>query len=179
LAVLQREQVRWVLGSTQAGMAQGMMQGVTPIDVTLDQVAAENFDGMIILGGSGAKMYLWFNAEVKRLVLGMHKLRRPLGAVSIAPAAFAYAGILTGRRASVLPAPEIKKLFEKNQVTLATESLTVDGRLVTAGASEDAAGLARAVAGMLPRKSRAKAWAAPVSTAPVRPKPTVALPGRK
>jgi protease I len=176
---LTARKVRCLIGSTQAGEAKGMVAGVVRVETLLEQVQPANLDGLVVLGGSGAKMYLWFNPEVKRLVRGLSQAHRPVGAVSIAPAALVYAGVLRGRRASVLPAPETLKLFEQYGVTLAQTEVTVDGNLVTCSTSSGAVGLAKAVARQLPRKSRAVPWALPQPAPPAKPKPTVPLPARR
>jgi protease I len=168
-----------VIGSTQPGEAKGMVQGTIPVDVTLDQIQSEQVDALVIVGGSGAKMYLWFNPELKRLVRGLNKKHRPIGAVSIAPAALVYAGILNGRKASVLPAPETKKLFERNGVEMAGADTTVDENIVTTATSSGAAAVALAVAQQLPHKSHATPLETIAPMQSVKPKPTVALPGRK
>jgi len=170
---------RCLIGSTQAGEAKGMVQDTIHVEALLEQIAPKNLDAMILIGGSGAKMYLWFNPEVKRLVRGLNKAHRPLGAVSIAPAALVYAGVLGGRKASVLPAPETLKLFEQHNVELSKNDVTVDGNLVTCSTSQGANALAQAVARQLPRKSRALSLELPQVSQPVKPKPTVPLPTRR
>ncbi len=177
--VFKAKNARCVIGSTQSGEAKGMVQGTIRVDVTLDQIQSDQVDGLVIVGGSGAKMYLWFNPDLKRLVRGLNKKHRPIGAVSIAPAALVYAGILKGRKASVLPAPETKKLFERNGVEMAGADTTMDANVVTTATSSGAAAVALAVAQQLPRKSRATPLETAVSMPTVKPKPTVALPGRK
>jgi protease I len=176
---LKAKHARCVIGSTQAREAKGMMQGTVGVEYTLEQVQAENFDGLIIVGGSGAKMYLWFNPELKRLVRGLNKSHRPLGAISIAPAALVYAGVLSGHKASVLPAPETLKLFAQNNVEIVNSEVTVDGNLVTSTTTNGASAVTRAVAQMLPHKTRAVPLAAAKLAMEIKAKPTVVLPGPK
>jgi protease I len=176
---LPSRKVRCLIGSTQGGEAKGMVQGSVRVDVLLEQVQPANVDALVLIGGSGAKMYLWFNPEVKRLVRGLNKIHRPLGAISIAPAALVYAGVLAGRKASVLPAPETLKLFEQNSVALSQTEVTVDGNLVTCSTSQGALALGQVVARQLPRKSRAVSLDLPPAAPPARPKPTVPLPLRR
>jgi len=170
---------RCLIGSTQGGEAKGMVQDTVPVEVLLEQITPANLDALILIGGSGAKMYLWFNPEVKRLVRGLNKVHRPLGAISIAPAALVYAGLLGGRKASVLPAPETLKLFEQHNVELSKNEVTVDGNLVTCSTSQGAGALASAVARQLPRKTRALPLELPQAPPPVKPKPTVPMPTRR
>ncbi|NTV51718.1 MAG: hypothetical protein HGA76_01705 [Candidatus Firestonebacteria bacterium] len=179
LSALAAKKIRCLIGSTQGGEAKGMIQGSVRVEVLLEQLRPANLDGMILVGGSGAKMYLWFHPEVKRLVRGLNQARRPIGAVSIAPAALVYAGVLGGRQASVLPAPETLKLFEQNSVGLSKTEVTVDGNLVTCSTSQGALALAQALVRQLPRKTRAASLNLPRAAPPAKPRPTVPLPARR
>jgi protease I len=176
LAAFPNRKVRCLIGSTQSGEAKGMVQGTVRVDVLLEQVQPANLDALVLVGGSGAKMYLWFNPDVKRLVRGLHKTHHPIGAVSIAPAALVYAGVLKGRKASVLPAPETLKLFEQNNVELAKHEMTADGNLVTCSTSQGALVLAQTVARLLPRKTHAVPLELLPAALPAKPKPTAPLP---
>lgn len=148
---------RLIVASTRPGTARGMSGGSLPVAVTLDRVRPEAFDLVVLLGGSGAKTHLWFDPGVHALVRGAHRLRRPLAAIDVAPAALAAAGVLTGRTATVLPGPEALKLFERHGVTYRAQEVVVDRDLVTAAGASASASWASALVHLLPKRSRASA----------------------
>ncbi len=161
---------RLVVASTRPGTARGMSGGSLPVDVLLDRVRPEAFDLVVLLGGAGAKTYLWFDPWVHALLRGARRLRRPLAAIDVAPAALAAAGVLDGRTATVLPGPEALKLFARHGVTYRAQEVVVDRDLVTAADASAAASWASALVHLLPKRSRAAA-------SPARPSRPVRSPG--
>jgi len=179
-SVLTQSQVRILLASSQSGKARGMTGATVPIDVTLNQVKAAQFDMLVIIGGSGAKMYLWFNPQLRSLIQGMHRLQRPIGALSTASIALVHAGVLDGRQATGLSTPEIRKLFKMHRITFLNQSLVVDGHLVTASNVSSALAFAGTLSQLLPRRSKTSSVAGdfPALGSAQRPKarPTQAPP---
>ncbi len=155
LQALRRRHARIWIVSTQSGRAKGMNGGEVPVRHTLEQVQAEAFDLLAIIGGSGAKMYLWFNPGLTKVIQTLHARHRPIGAIAVAPAALAHAGILTGREATVLATPETLKLFALKRVKLQSRRVVVDGKLVTADTTAAAEAFAGALAQLLPARTAA------------------------
>lgn len=151
---LSRRRCRIWIGSTRSGAARGMAGTAVPIDVLLERVQAEQFDMLVILGGSGAKMYLWFDPNLKRLIQGMDRLHRPMGAISTATVALVHAGILDGREATGLSTPETRKLFERHRVTFRSQDVVVDRQVATGSHAAAAPAFAGYLGELLPPKSR-------------------------
>jgi protease I len=160
---------RLAVASTQPGTAHGTAGGTVWIGYTLERVRPEQVDGLVLLGGPGAKTYLWFDPQVRTWVQTLDRLHRPIGALDVAAVALANAGVLRGRAATVLPTPDGLKLFERNQVRYRAQSLVVDETLVTAASPAAAAGFAAAFGQLLPRRTRAQGdWPQPLPTPPPR-----------
>lgn len=153
--VLSQHGARVWTASTHAGEAEGMSGVRMPVKMAFGQVRAERFDMLIVIGGTGAKTYLWFNPELKKLIQKMHRLHRPLGALSIAPGALVNAGVLDGGRAAALPSPEIHKLFALHQVDFTNQEVVTDGDVVTGSNTYAALSFAVTISQMLPRRSHA------------------------
>jgi protease I len=151
-SVLAAGRVRLLLASTRRGLARGMGRGSASVDMTLEQVEAERIDALVILGGTGAKTYLWFNPTLRALVQKLNLRNCPIGALSIAPGVLVHAGVLDGRRAAALPSPELRTLFGRHRVTLLTQEVAVDGNLVTGASTSAAPAFASALLDLLPQK---------------------------
>jgi protease I len=167
---------RLTVVSTRPGEAQGMSGGRLPIAGTVDRVRPEGYDLVVVLGGAGAKTYLWFDPKVHALLQGARRARRPLAAIDVAPAALAAAGVLKGRAATVLPAPETLKLFERNGVSYRAQEVVVDRDLVTAASAAAAPAWAAALPHLLPRRTRAAVGSDELPEAPRAGPPPVRTP---
>lgn len=83
-----RRPVRGMLGMT-----------VTP-DATLAEVAPDDYDLVVFVGGSGAEAY-FDDARAQAIASETVKAGKPLGAICVAPTILANAGLLKGKKATV------------------------------------------------------------------------------
>ena len=97
-------------------------------DALIGSVREADFDGIVFVGGGGAKEY--FDSPVA------HKLAQDFAghgkltsAICIAPAVLAYAGLLKGRKATSFPSSVAALTFHGAVVT--GEPVAVDGTIVT------------------------------------------------
>jgi len=106
------------------------MQGlkVKP-DVLIGDVKEEDFNGIVFVGGGGAKEY--FDSPVA------HKLARSFfdhgkltSAICIAPAVLANAGLLKGKKATAFPSS--LPILKAKGAILSSDNAVVDGSIVTA-----------------------------------------------
>lgn len=123
------------IASSQLTECIGMLGMKVKPDLLLKDVDAKRFDAVIFVGGIGAKEYFDDNLA-QSIAKTAFKEGKILGAICLAPAILANAGILQGKKATVYHS-EKGRLKEKGAVYTG-EDVTVDGNIVTANGPKSA-----------------------------------------
>ncbi len=140
--ILEKAGAKIMVASDKKGVAFGAAGGEANVDLTIDEVAADDFDAVIFIGGSGAQKYI-DDSRCHNIVRGVVEKKKVLAAICIAPAILARAGMLSGKKATVWSSPMDKtaiKILEKNGAKYMKEPVVVDGKIITAngpGAAEE------------------------------------------
>lgn len=115
--------------STAKGEARGKFRLTAQVDKTVDEVRAEDFDALALVGGPGALEHL-DNPKVHALFRRAFELGKLCGAICISPVVLAHAGLLKGRTVACFPdgADEVKK----GGGNCTGSELEIDGKLITA-----------------------------------------------
>lgn len=101
---------------------------VTP-DLTVDQVDAKAYDAVIFVGGPGASQY-WHDETAHRIATEAYEAGKVVGAICIAPATLANAGLLKGKKATAFSS--ITDQLTKGGANYTGARVQQDGRIVTA-----------------------------------------------
>jgi protease I len=118
--------------SDQAGVATATDGSTTPVNTTLAEADADDFDGIFFIGGSGTLEAL-DNQYSYDLLRKMHETGKPIGGICVAPRILANAGVLTGKRATGWDGDSaLGAVFKEHGVNYAKEPCVVDGDIVTA-----------------------------------------------
>ncbi|MBM3308936.1 MAG: DJ-1/PfpI family protein [Candidatus Altiarchaeales archaeon] len=120
-----------VTGPT-SGPYTGMLGKVVTPDLTLDQVKVDDYDAVVLVGGSGSKEYLWSNSKVISIVNEASKKNKTIAAICFSSVVLAKAGILKGKMATVSPSGESIRLLQWNGAEYVKKGVVVDGKIVTA-----------------------------------------------
>lgn len=117
---LQRLGVSVVVACVSLEVATGMLGATVQPDMLIADVMPEDFDGIVFVGGGGARAYFSDEAvlELARRFCGTGKV---VGGICIAPSILANAGVLAGKRATS---------FESERGVLAASGASVDGEPV-------------------------------------------------
>lgn len=126
--------VQVVTASSQTGTAQGVYGGKVPINLTLDQVNASDYDVIAFIGGGGALEYVNNNLahQIAKDAMAQNKV---LAAICIAPAILAKARVLQDKQATVWASPVDKStvnILEQNGAKFVNQDVVVDGKIITA-----------------------------------------------
>lgn len=134
------------IACSRLGPARGMFgRQVTP-DCLLDTCKAAEFDAILFIGGQGAAEY--FNsAQAHRIAREAAAGGKVLGAICIAPATLANAGVLQGKKATVFPSEE--QQLSAGGAILVRRGVVADGRIVTAVGPQAAKEFAATVAALM------------------------------
>lgn len=122
--------------------AKGMLgRQVTP-DLLLKDVSAADYDAVVFVGGAGAQEY-FADETAHRIAREAVEKGRLLGAICIAPAILANAGVLKERKATCFPS--VGSVLRKAGATVVAEGVVKDGKLVTADGPANARPFAAAL----------------------------------
>ena len=127
--VLEEKRIGVEIASKGVNEARGMLGEKIVIDKNLSEVKADDYDGVIFVGGSGSSIY--FNdAKAQFLAKEAYEKGKVVGAICIAPSILANIGILEGKKATSFPS-EAENLKSKG-VDYTGEGVVVDGKIITA-----------------------------------------------
>jgi len=95
--VLTEAGVKTVIASTRAGAIRGMLGRLAEATILVKDVVVDDYDAVIFIGGSGATEY-FHNRFAWNIARETAQKKKVLGAICIAPAILANAGLLNGIR---------------------------------------------------------------------------------
>ncbi|HUW18204.1 MAG TPA: DJ-1/PfpI family protein [Sedimentisphaerales bacterium] len=98
-SVLDNAGVKTVVASSRLGPIDGMLGGTVTATVLVSDLKVEDYEAVVFVGGLGVREYFNDPAALN-LVRAAADKRKVLGAISMAPAVLANAGVLSGLRAT-------------------------------------------------------------------------------
>jgi len=119
--------------STSLGTAIGKLGGETKVDLTLDELKVGDYDAILFIGGPGAAKYI-DDPQVHQIARDAVDSNMVVGAICIAPAILAKAGVLKEKKATVWSSIMEKsavKILKEEGAQYQADSVVVDGNVVT------------------------------------------------
>lgn len=113
---------------------------------TTDEVNADDFAGIVFIGGPGTDQLLT-HTGAHSLIKTLNASKKIVAAICWAPAILARAGVLNGKRATAWSGA--KDDLVKGGAQFTGEAVTVDGNIVTADGPDSAAAFGQAIAKVL------------------------------
>jgi len=126
--VLESEGAAVTVASSSLGLADGMLGLKVKPDVLIGDVQEKDYDGIVFVGGGGAKEY-FDDPVAHRLAREFFEQGKLTSAICITPATLANAGVLTGRKATSFPSSE--GALRSHGAIVTGQDVSVDGRIVT------------------------------------------------
>jgi len=140
--LLKKAGVIVTIASSKTDVATGMLGKKVKPDSLVSAVKAADYDMVIFVGGSGASEY--FNSSAAH-VLARDAVtgNKILGAICLAPAILARAGILKGKKATCFSA--VREFLRNGGAEVQPGGLVVDGKIITADGPQSAKPFAAAL----------------------------------
>ncbi len=133
LNLLKKVNAKVVIVSTTKEEVIGMLGKEKALpEMLVSELNPAEFDGLVILGGTGTKNHLWRNKELEQIVFEFSRYSKPIGAIQLAPVILANSGIVHGRRMTVYKSFETLKFLQSGGVNFLDRGLVIDGNIVTA-----------------------------------------------
>ena len=151
-AALKKKNIGLVVAGTTAGEAVGVRLGIKiKPDIAIHEVDMEEFDGVVIGSGRGCRDALWLDEKLREIVKLAYAQNKFLAAGCNAPVVLARAGVLKGKRATVMPNTENITELEHAGAVYKNEPLVVDGNIITSRDLMALNDFARAIVEAVPR----------------------------
>ncbi len=128
---LERNGVEVMVASTRTGSLEGMLGHVENVDKSLADVAGENYDAVVVVGGSGAPGRLWDNARLREILRRHHAMGKVVAGICLGCVAVAKAGLLRGIEATVYKSPESIKVLREHGAIYKNCPVVVSGFVIT------------------------------------------------
>ncbi len=123
--LLDESNVETTIASKGVEAATGMLGAMVPVDIDYKDANPEDYDAIVFVGGTGAKIY--FEDPIAHELARKAKIK---AAICIAPSILANAGLLKGKKATAYNSEQHN--LEQQGVEFTGELVTVDNNIVTA-----------------------------------------------
>lgn len=133
------------VASTTLGSARGMLGLEVKPDLLFASANPNDYSAIVIIGGIGAKQYLWGSDSLRQLAKQFQYQDKVVAAICLSPTVLAEAGLLNGREATVFPDSEAVQILRNNGAIYSDKSVVVSGKIVTARGPESAREFAAAI----------------------------------
>lgn len=120
------------IASNTLEKALGRLDGYASPDFTIEEINPEEFDAAVIVGGYGAKVYLWDDANTHGALEKFKQSGKVVAAISTAPAVLANAGALREKNATTYPDYNALLILEEQGANLIHDHVITDGNVITA-----------------------------------------------
>jgi protease I len=137
--------VRTRIVTADTTVAVSMNRTVVKPDFALRDVRPEDFDGLVLIGGSGAALY-WDDSLLHVRCRDFVEAGKVVAAIGIAPIILARAGVLAGRKATVFRDRAAIGYIKEKGARYNFKPLVIDRNIITASDAEQGVDFSRAVA---------------------------------
>src|SRR5688572_10499125 len=121
-----------VVGSTSVRLCHGTQGGSVQSQVAIADVKADEFDALVICGGSSVPEFFCNDKKLQELAAAMSAAGKVVAAISLSTVVLAKAKLLAGRQATVYFLPEAIQELRSAGATYVSEPLIVQDKLILA-----------------------------------------------
>ncbi len=137
--------VKVTVAAESTKTAKGMLGGTIKPDITISEARIDDYDAIVISGGSGSRKYLWDNKSLHELVKEADARKKVVSALCISPVVLARAGVLKDKESTVFKSPDAVHELKEHGAIYLDNNVVVSGRVVTGRDPESAEAFGKAV----------------------------------
>ena len=150
-SLLEKNNFKSFTASDTWDMCEGMNGKKFKPDLRLENINANNFAGIVLVGGYGAKDYQ-NNSMLHKILNDFNKNGKIVAAICIAPVILAAAGLLNGKSATCFP--EVKQDLIKPDIDYKDLPVVVTKNIITANGPKASFEFAESILFLLNKRTR-------------------------
>jgi protease I len=128
-SILEKEGIITQTASTRK-QAKGKYGKSAPIDLLLEKVNPEDYEGVILIGGPGASIFI-DDKKTHSLLQDFFKAQKLTAAICISPLTLAKAGVLKNQKATIHESYQ-KELKKMKDITVLNQNVVQSDNIITA-----------------------------------------------
>jgi len=125
--------------------ATGTLGGSIKPDLRISEARINDYDAIVISGGSGSKKYLWDNRYLHALVKEADVQKKIVSAICVSPVVLARTGILKGKESTVFKSPDTLHELKEHGAVYLDRDVVISGRIITGRDPKSAGAFGKAV----------------------------------
>jgi len=141
--IFENSNAQVTIASKGVTTSSGMLGATVDVDKDISDINVADYDAIIFVGGTGASQY-FDDFTAQSIAKEAYNQGKLVGAICIAPSILANAGILEGKKATAFSS-EADNLRNKG-AEYTGDSVTQDGKIITASGPEAAVEFGRTIA---------------------------------
>ncbi len=149
--LLEKNNFKSFTASDARDMCEGTAGKKFKPDLRLENINANNFAGIVLIGGYGAKDYM-NNSRLHKILNDFNKSNKIIAAICIAPIILAAAGLLNGKSATCFP--EVKQDIIKTDIDYKDLPVVVAKNIITANGPKASFEFAESILVLLNKQTR-------------------------
>jgi protease I len=126
------------VASTSARACRGMKGGAVMADLAIADAKAEDYDALIICGGSSVPELFWNDKKLQDLASAASAAGKIVAAISLSTVVLAKAKLLAGREATVYFLPQAIEELKAAGAKYVTQPLLVQNNIILAEGPQEA-----------------------------------------
>lgn len=133
------------VASSTARTCYGIKGGVVTADLSIADAKAEDFDCLVLCGGSSVPQFLWNDKKLQELATAMSSGGKVVAAICLSTVILAKAKLLAGKEATVYFLPAAINELKSGGATYVTKPLLVHDKLIMAEGPEESGRFGQAI----------------------------------
>src|SRR5215467_5238177 len=130
--ILEAEGATVVVASGTARTCYGLRGGVIEAQRAIADAKAEEFDGLVICGGSSVPDFFWNDKKLQELAAAMSAAGKVVAAISLSTVVLAKAKLLSGKQATVYFLPQAIQELKTAGANYVMKPLVIEDKLIMA-----------------------------------------------
>ena len=143
--ILSDEGANVVVASTSARMCHGMKGGTAQAEIAIADAKADDYDAIVLCGGSSVPEFLWNDKKLQELVTAMASADKVVAAICLSTVVLAKAKLLTDREATVYFLPEAIDALKEAGAKYVNETLLIHHNIILAEGPRDSQRFGQAI----------------------------------
>ncbi|WP_025027579.1 DJ-1/PfpI family protein [Caldalkalibacillus mannanilyticus] len=143
---LENTGVEVTVASTKTGEIIGDYKGKVQAEVVFSEVAATNYDLVVVIGGSGTIDHLWRNEDISNYLVQAHEQKILIAGICAGAVSIVKTGLLVGRKATCYPVDVMINELKAHNVEYLVQNVVAYEDIITSDGPDGATAFGQSLA---------------------------------